>query len=663
MEGDAEVKLELEEIEGDNSGDSFQFMYPKVEIEELPKEKEKDFICYVCGRIFAVKGDLTKHIRHIHEAVPGSHFCDACAKTFKNRSDLYHHKAAVHTIEILKCEKCYVDCKNERALRKHVAKCSKREVPLPIHHCIFCSQTFSIHKSLYTHLDKQHNYAVKRPCDVCGKTFETPSSLFRHRAQVHKMATKLESGAGLSLIKDSKYNSTDYRKTGVNSVDSKIPTKEDCGSGLPNPEVRSYPVDHPVDHIKSTNFESGAGLPSPQAGNSNSLDHRKPVDYNKPELECSSTTRAVPIHEAENSYRSNYRNLGNNPVEHMSKMGCSTGNYLLDNRDPGGHPVNHNISTNIECRSGYPNPYLGHFMSTDSRNLGGYPVDIGSNMIKFPGTGHLYEGSLNCPSVVSDVATNQYPHDPTISPGNSPGNILGKSAVGTTDKSSINSINEVLNYLKTDSTMNESNLSISKEQQHIHQKLDEQFEFEDDNKAMKNEESFMIKEEVPDESQEIPNSQLLLKVKKTRRPRQKVEAMCDTCARVFSCKSLLKKHIQTAHIQPEDSAACEVCGKVFRALHLVQHHVREVHSSVTFWCEICGKTFGSKSNLKSHVQTHSTEKMHQCHLCEQSFNTSKYLSHHHIAVHKLEDTPCHVCGKMYKNKYLMRKHFKKYHVD
>lgn len=652
MEGDAEVKLELEETEdGDNSGDSFQFMYPKVEIdEEVPMEKEKDFICYVCGRIFAVKGDLTKHIKHIHEAVPGSHFCDVCAKTFKNRSDLYHHKAAVHTIEILKCEKCYVDCKNERALRKHVAKCSKREVPLPIHHCIFCSQTFSIHKSLYTHLDQQHNYAVKRPCDVCGKTFDTPSSLFRHRAQVHKMSTKMES--------------TDYRQPGVHPGETKISTKLECGTGLPIPEVRNYPGGQPVDHNKSTKLECGTGLPSSEAGNCNSSDHRNPighpVDHNKPEVE--GCTR-LPIPEAENSNSSDYRNLGGHPVNpNLSKMECGTrlpipevGNYhSSDYRNPGSYLVEQNISTKMECGTGLPIPYLGQYRSSDYSDLVGHPVDIGSNMIKFPGTGNLYPGSLNCPGVISDVATDQYSYEPIISPG--------KSTLGSTDKSSIDSINEVLNYLKTNSPIEAfKNESINKEQQQ--QNNPEQFEFQDVNKAMKNEETVMIKEEVPDESQEVPNSQPVLKIKKTRRPRQKVDAMCDTCARVFSCKSLLKKHMKTAHIKPEDSAACEICGKVFKALHLVQHHVREVHSSVTFWCEVCGKTFGSKCNLKRHVETHSTEKMHQCHLCEQSFTTSKYLSHHHIAVHKLEDTPCHVCGKMYKNKYLMRKHFKKYHVN
>jgi len=196
---DNEIKQEIE-CEVDISENSIELMYPKVEIEV---SKDNDFICYVCGRIFGVKGDLSKHIKRIHEAIPGSHVCDICAKTFKNRSDLYHHNAQVHEFELLKCEKCSVDCKNERALRKHVARCSKREKPLPIHYCILCSQTFSLHKTLYAHLNQHHNN-VELFCDVCDKNFELPSEMFKHRVQVHKLTSKINGLYQDSIIADPK---------------------------------------------------------------------------------------------------------------------------------------------------------------------------------------------------------------------------------------------------------------------------------------------------------------------------------------------------------------------------------------------------------------------------------------------------------------------------
>ena len=191
--------------------------------------------------------------------------------------------------------------------------------------------------------------------------------------------------------------------------------------------------------------------------------------------------------------------------------------------------------------------------------------------------------------------------------------------------------------------------------------LDEELSFEDIVKYEENDLTLMIKDEVPNDPREVPNSPPELNIKKTRRPSKKGESVCDTCERVFSCKSLLRRHVKTAHIKPEDRVVCEVCCKVFRAQHLVQQHVREVHSSVTFGCEVCGKTFRSKCNLKRHLETHTTEKIYHCHLCDKSFTTPKYLSHHHIVEHKLKKAPCNVCGKMYKNKYLMHKHFKRYH--
>eukprot|EP00092_Neocalanus_flemingeri_P004877 GFUD01005248.1.p1 GENE.GFUD01005248.1~~GFUD01005248.1.p1 ORF type:complete len:231 (+),score=39.80 GFUD01005248.1:44-736(+) len=176
-----DVKQE-DEMELDD--ESEHLLYPKIEL-KVKKEK-KQCICYVCGKSFGNKGDLSKHISRIHEAVQGSKVCDQCAKTFKNNGDLYHHKAQVHTHEILKCAMCSVDCKNRNALRKHEKKCGKKDVPLPLLPCTFCDLTFSIHRSLYKHLKQQHNHVESESeCDICGKMFERASILIRHKKKYH----------------------------------------------------------------------------------------------------------------------------------------------------------------------------------------------------------------------------------------------------------------------------------------------------------------------------------------------------------------------------------------------------------------------------------------------------------------------------------------------
>ena len=66
----------------------------------------------------------------------------------------------------------------------------------------------------------------------------------------------------------------------------------------------------------------------------------------------------------------------------------------------------------------------------------------------------------------------------------------------------------------------------------------------------------MINEEHPAVTLEVPYSQPVLKLKKPRKSRRKKESVCGICEREFPCKSLLRRHMKTAHIKPEVSAAC-----------------------------------------------------------------------------------------------------------
>lgn len=192
LENESSCLLDLagdikQENEDELEDESNSAMYPEIEL----KVKSDIFICYVCGKSFGNNGDMKKHVIRIHESVPGSVVCDECPKTFKNTADLYHHKAQVHTHEILKCERCFVDCKNKNALRKHEKKCSQKEVPTPIIFCQFCDQTFSIHKTLYKHLKQQHNHVGREfKCDVCGKQYDRKVNLTRHLKKHHGDYTK-----------------------------------------------------------------------------------------------------------------------------------------------------------------------------------------------------------------------------------------------------------------------------------------------------------------------------------------------------------------------------------------------------------------------------------------------------------------------------------------
>ena len=79
---------------------------------------------------------------------------------------------------------------------------------------------------------------------------------------------------------------------------------------------------------------------------------------------------------------------------------------------------------------------------------------------------------------------------------------------------------------------------------------------------------------------------------------------------------------------------CQTCYKIFSKKSNLKRHKLIHYGDKDHQCDICKKKFNRKDNLKRHFAVHSGEKKYQCTLCHKRFNDKSNLNRHKRNKHK-----------------------------
>ncbi|XP_061759562.1 zinc finger protein 135-like isoform X2 [Nerophis ophidion] len=127
--------------------------------------------------------------------------------------------------------------------------------------------------------------------------------------------------------------------------------------------------------------------------------------------------------------------------------------------------------------------------------------------------------------------------------------------------------------------------------------------------------------------------------------KKKEPVTCSVCAKIFTQKSLLTRHMKTH--KGEKTFSCSVCGAKFTLKSSMVRHMNTHTGVKPFSCSVCNKRFLEKKNMERHVQTHTGEKPFSCSVCGKRF-TQKGTIATHMSTHAAEKAfSCSVCGKKF----------------
>ncbi|XP_055966794.1 myoneurin isoform X2 [Sorex fumeus] len=126
----------------------------------------------------------------------------------------------------------------------------------------------------------------------------------------------------------------------------------------------------------------------------------------------------------------------------------------------------------------------------------------------------------------------------------------------------------------------------------------------------------------------------------------KAKPMCNTCGKVFSEASSLRRHMRIHKgVKPY---VCHLCGKAFTQCNQLKTHVRTHTGEKPYKCELCDKGFAQKCQLVFHSRMHhGEEKPYKCDVCNLQFATSSNLKIHARKHSGEKPYVCDRCGQRF----------------
>ncbi|XP_044736179.1 zinc finger protein 26-like [Chrysoperla carnea] len=160
-----------------------KFIIPKCLSYHLSTHKklQEKYTCKICGRNYATKNILQKHVKKKHtDAVNIRFYCDICNKDYVSRGSLKIHKSFVHSEQRNEKKHCCPLCDKKYKLTSHMkAHINAAHKDLRPHACTICSKAFHTRTLLKKHM-RYHTGERPFVCTICGKGFPTKYGLTTH---------------------------------------------------------------------------------------------------------------------------------------------------------------------------------------------------------------------------------------------------------------------------------------------------------------------------------------------------------------------------------------------------------------------------------------------------------------------------------------------------
>ena len=144
----------------------------------------KDFVCKKCDTDFVYKKSLRIHILRLHtEDKDKAFICEICGKVFAQKWEYSAHRKDTHaTVKAYNCGICKKSSFTTAArLESDVKNCGK----VPDIECGQCGKKFLTEANLITHVNDTHRKNLIWQCFVCSKTYQTEGGFYNHLRTKH----------------------------------------------------------------------------------------------------------------------------------------------------------------------------------------------------------------------------------------------------------------------------------------------------------------------------------------------------------------------------------------------------------------------------------------------------------------------------------------------
>lgn len=145
---------------------------------------------------------------------------------------------------------------------------------------------------------------------------------------------------------------------------------------------------------------------------------------------------------------------------------------------------------------------------------------------------------------------------------------------------------------------------------------------------------------------------------------------CNVCSKVYTKRSNLSRHIQTAH--KNKRFACSECPKSFTQSSTLSDHIKKKHSlphlelsKQVFECDVCQHSTNSKLEMQRHLNSHlSNSKLFHCKICpDKAYSHSNNLSRHMAAFHLNKKHYCDDCNNCFTQRGSLNEHRRNMHQN